>query len=49
MKLRPLYICYRSFNPQLERTKDFAEMGVKLKEHCPYARLFTLSCVFHDL
>ena len=28
MKLRPLYICYRSFKPQLERTKDFAEMGV---------------------
>ena len=28
MKLHPLYICYRSFNPQLERTKDFAEMGV---------------------
>ena len=28
MKLRPLYICYRSFKPQLERTKDFAEMGI---------------------
>ncbi len=25
---RPLYICYRSFKPQLERTGDFAEMGI---------------------
>ena len=29
--LRPLYICYRSFKPQLERTKDFAEMSVSTR------------------
>ena len=28
---RPQYICYRSFRPQLERTKDFAEMGIPLR------------------
>ena len=28
---RPQYVCYRSFRPQLERTKDFAEMGIPLR------------------
>ena len=28
---RPLYIGYRSFRPQLERTKDFADMGIPLR------------------
>ncbi len=30
-KARPQYVCYRSFRPQLERTKDFAEMGIPLR------------------
>ena len=29
--VREQYICYRSFRPQLERTKDFAEMGIPLR------------------
>ena len=28
---REQYICYRSFFPQLERTRDFAEMGIPLR------------------
>ena len=28
---REQYVCYRSFRPQLERTKDFAEMGIPLR------------------
>ena len=28
---RPQYICYRSFRPQLEQTRDFAEMGIPLR------------------
>ena len=28
---RDQYICYRSFRPQLERTRDFAEMGIPLR------------------
>ena len=33
--LRPQHICYRSFRPQLERTKDFADMGIPIR--CFYA------------
>ncbi len=29
--VRPQYICYRSFRPQLEQTRDFAEMGISLR------------------
>ncbi len=28
---RPQYISYRSFRPQLEQTRDFAEMGIPLR------------------
>lgn len=29
--VRPQYVCYRSFRPQLERTKGFAEMGIPIR------------------
>ena len=28
---RPQYVCYRSFRPQLEQTRDFAKMGIPLR------------------
>lgn len=31
VKTHPQHVCYRSFRPQLERTKDFAEMGIPIR------------------
>ena len=30
-RTHPQYVCYRSFRPQLERTRDFADMGIPLR------------------